>query len=152
MKDNNIANRGEVTLSLQFISLIFKGWMLFTLVLFFFNCGLKRPADEIGPLKEVISRFERGVLDENRAVLDSVYSEKEINRDSLISSLFLKLSPLKSKGSFSFLRRKFSVIEAKKTATAALFIGGAEQNEEKVLEIFLKKKKGEWKIVGQNIK
>ncbi|MDP2960214.1 MAG: hypothetical protein Q8N71_02210 [candidate division Zixibacteria bacterium] len=155
MRVENNPGKGESASGgspLQLVSLILKWVILFTLMIFFLSCGLKRPKDEIGPLKEVMSRFERGVISENRAVLDSVYSKKGINRDSLISALFLELSPLKSKGSFSFVRRKFSVIEDKKMATVELFIGGKEQKEEKILEILLKKRKGRWEIVGQNIK
>jgi hypothetical protein len=152
MRVEDQINNGKGTSPRHYSPQLLKLVILFILVIFFLNCGLKRPTDEIGPIKEVISRFERGVINENRAVLDSVYSKKDINRDSLISSLFQKLSPIKSKGSFSFLRRKFSVIEDKKTATAELFIGGVEQKEEKVLEIFLKKKKGEWRIIGQGLK
>jgi hypothetical protein len=142
MRVEDKINNSEMTSPLRYLFSLLKWGTFFTLMIFFLSCGLKRPKDEIGPLKEVMSRFERGVISENTAVLDSVYSKKDIDRDSLISSLFQELSPIKSKGSFSFLRRKFSVIEDKKTATAELLIGGVEQKEEKVLEIFLKKKKG----------
>lgn len=152
MRVEDKINNSEMTSPLQYLFSLLKWGAFFTLTLFFLNCGLKRPKDEIGPLKEVMSRFERGVITDNRAVLDSVYSKKDINRDSLISSIFQELSPLKSKGSFSFLRRKFSVIEDKKIATVELFIGADEQKEEKIIEILLKKRKGRWEIVGQNIK
>ena len=152
MRVEDKINNSEMTSPLRYLFSLLKWGAFFTLMIFFLNCGLKRPKDEIGPLKEVMSRFERGVITDNRAVLDSVYSKKDINRDSLISSIFQELSPLKSKGSFSFLRRKFSVIEDKKIATVELFIGADEQKEEKIIEILLKKRKGRWEIVGQNIK
>jgi len=152
MRVEDKINNGKGTSPRHYFPQLLKLVILFILVIYFLNCGLKRPKDEIGPLKEVMSKFERGVISENRAVLDSVYSKKDINRDSLISSIFQELSPLKSKGSFSFLRRKFSVIEDKKIATVELFIGADEQKEEKIIEILLKKRKGRWEIVGQNIK
>ena len=159
MRVEDKINNSAMTSPLRYLFSLLKWGAFFTLMIFFLSCGLKRPKDEIGPLKEVMSRFERGVISENRAVLDSVYSKKDINRDSLISALLLELSPLKSKGSFSFLRRKFSIIENKKIARVEFFIDREGQKsasgsvgEEKILEVFLKKKRGEWKIVGQDIK
>jgi hypothetical protein len=151
--------QGEGTSPLQYFPGVLKWGVFFILIGFFFNCGMKRPKDEIGPLKKVISRFERGVINENRIILDSVYSKKDINRDSLISSVLQEFSALKSKGFYSFKRRKFSIIENKKIATVELFISREDQKsasgsvgEEKILEVFLEKKRDEWKIVGQDIK
>ncbi len=159
MRVEDQINNDNVTLPRQNLFSILKWGFFLTLILFLINCGLKRPKDEIGPLKEVISRFERGVINENRIVLDSVYSKKDINRDSLISSVLQEFSALKSKGFYSFKRRKFSIIENKIIATVELFISREDQKsasgsvgEEKILEVFLEKKRGEWKIVGQDIK
>ena len=130
-------------------------WGIFFVMMFsFLSCGLKKPKDEIGPLKTVISRYERGVFTQNKAVLDSVYSRKEVKRDSLISSIVIQFSSLKTSkgmGDLHFARRRFSVIENKDSANVELILGGEKLKEERVLRVYLKKKRGEWKVVGQSM-
>ena len=130
------------------------------LVFCFSSCKQKEKVDEIVPLKSLMGVFERGVLSQDRAVLDSAYSTKEINRDSLISLLLLEISNLKSSGStaggaverLQFTRRRFSIPEGKDSAKVELTFGGENIKGEKNLEVFLKKSKGEWRVVGQEIK
>jgi len=130
------------------------------LVFSFSSCKQKEKVDEIVPLKDVMGVFERGVLTQDRAVLDSVYSSRGINRDSLINSLLLEISNLKSSGSatggevknLQFTRRRFSIPEGMDSARVEFSIGGENIKTEKSLEVFLKKTKGEWKVIGQEIK
>jgi hypothetical protein len=134
--------------------------IIFILIFFFAGCKQKEKIDEIVPLKGLMGSFEKGVLSQDRVVLDSVYSTKEVNRDSLINSLLLEISDLKSSGSttggevrnLQFTRRRFSIPEGKDSARVELSLGGENLKEEKRLEVFLKKRKGEWRIVGQDIK
>jgi hypothetical protein len=130
------------------------------IIFMFAGCKEKEKVDEIVPLKGVMGVFERGVLSQDKVVLDSVYSAKGVNRDSLINSLLLEISNLKSTGSatggevknLQFTRRRFSIPEGKDSARVELSIGGENIKAEKNLEVFLKKSKGEWKVVGQEIK
>lgn len=130
------------------------------IIFIFAGCKEKEKVDEIVPLKGVMGVFERGVLSQDKVVLDSVYSAKGVNQDSLINSLLLEISNLKSTGSatseevknLQFTRRRFSIPEGKDSARVELSIGGENIKAEKNLEVFLKKSKGEWKVVGQEIK
>lgn len=133
---------------------VLKWGFVFTLMLVFLSCGLKKPKEEIGPLKEVMSRYERGVISGDKAVLDSVYSKRVLNSDSLISSVLEQFSALKSSEEIKdlhFARRRFSVIENKDSARAELFFGGEDLKEEKILKVFLKKSRGKWRVTGQSI-
>jgi hypothetical protein len=133
---------------------------IFFIISIFAGCKQKEKVDEIIPLKGLVGVFERGVLSQNRVVLDSVYSYRGVNRDSLINSLLLEISDFKSTGSatggevkdLQFTRRRFSIPEGADSARVEFSIGGENIKTEKNLEIFLKKGKGEWKIVGQEIK
>jgi hypothetical protein len=128
--------------------------IILVLLLSVFSCGLKKPKEEIGPIKDVMSRFERGVVYQNKAVLDSVYSTKGINRDSLINSILEEFNALKSSGGMEdlhFARRRFSIIEGKDSARVELILGGENLKEEKILTVFLKKSRGKWRVVGQNL-
>lgn len=126
----------------------------------FAGCKEKEKVDEIVPLKSVMGVFERGVLTQNKVVLDSAYAAKGVNRDSLINSLLSEISNLKSSGSatggevknLQFTHRRFSIPEGMDSARVELSIGGENIRAEKSLEVFLKKSKGEWKVVGQEIK
>jgi len=130
------------------------------IIFFLAGCKQKEKVDEIVPLKVVMGVFERGVLTQDRAALDSVYSSRGIDRDSLINSLLLEISNLKSSGSatggeikkLQFTRRKFSIPEGADSARVELSLGGENLKKEKSLEVFLKKRKGEWKVVGQSIR
>jgi len=133
---------------------VLKWGFVFTLILIFLNCGLKKPKEEIGPLKEVMSRYERGVIYQDKAVLDSVYSKKGLNSDSLISSVLEQFSNLKSSGEIKdlhFARRRFSIIENKDSARVELILGGENLKEEKILKVFLKKIRGKWRVTGQRM-
>jgi hypothetical protein len=139
--------------ALRFITILY-------IIFVFAGCKQKEKIDEIVPLKGLMGSFEKGVLSQDRAVLDSVYSTKEVNRDSLINSLLLEISNLKSTGSatggevknLQFIRRRFSIPEGKDSARVELSLSGENIKGEKNLEVFLKKRKGEWRIVGQGIK
>ncbi len=145
---------------MRYLTSAVKFTIISILVFFFSSCKQKEKVDEIVPLKDVMGVFERGVLSQDRAVLDSVYSSRGINRDSLINSLLLEISNLKSSGSatggevknLQFTRRRFSIPEGKDSARVELTFGGENIKEEKNLEVFLKKSKGEWWVVGQDIK
>lgn len=145
---------------MRYLTSAVKFTLIFISVFLFSSCKQKEKVDEIVPLKGVMGVFERGVLSQDRAVLDSVYSTKEVNRDSLINSLLLEISNLKSAGSaaggevksLQFTRRRFSIPEGKDSARVELSLGGENLKEEKSLEVFMKKSKGEWRIVGQEIK
>ena len=135
-------------------SSVLKWGFVFTLMLVFLNCGLKKPKEEIGPLKEVMSRYERGVILEDKAVLDSVYSKKGLNSDSLISSVLEQFSALKSSGEIKnlhFARRRFSIIENKDSARVEFILGGENLKDEKILKVFLKKSRGKWRVTGQRM-
>jgi len=133
---------------------------ILSIIFVFVECKQEEKVDEIVPLKDVIGVFERGVLSQDKAVLDSVYSTKEVSRDSLINSLLLEISNLKSSGSttggevrnLQFTWRRFSIPEGKDSARVELSLSGENLKEEKRLEVFLKKRKGEWRVVGQDIK
>jgi len=145
---------------MRYLTSAVKFTLIFILLFFFSSCKQKEKVDEIVPLKVVMGVFERGVLTQDRAVLDSAYSTRGINRDSLINSLLLEISNLESTGSatggevknLQFTRRRFSIPEGKDSARVELAIGGENVKQEKNLEVFLKKKKGEWSVVGQEIK
>jgi len=145
---------------MRYLTSLVKFTLIFISVFFFSSCKQKEKVDEIVPLKSVMGVFERGVLSQNKVVLDSVYSSKGVNRDSLINSLLLEISNLKSSGSatggeikkLQFTRRRFSIPEGKDSARVELTFSGENIKGEKNLEVFLKKSKGEWKIVGQDIK
>ncbi|MDH4222846.1 MAG: hypothetical protein OEV55_04815 [candidate division Zixibacteria bacterium] len=139
---------------LSLLLFIFTGAIFFIMVFFFSGCGLKKPKEEIGPLKTVMSIFERGVANQDKAVLDSVYSKKDINSDSLIEEVlrqFLTLKTAEGIDDLHFARRRFSFIEEKDSAQVELILGGEKLKEEKVLSVFLKKRWGEWKIVAQSM-
>lgn len=145
---------------MRYLTSAVKFTIISILVFFFSSCKQKEKVDEIVPLKDLMGVFERGVLAQDRAVLDSIYSSRGINRDSLINSLLLGISNLKSSGSatggevknLQFTRRRFSIPEGKDSARVELTFGGENIKEEKNLEVFLKKSKGEWWVVGQSIK
>jgi len=145
---------------MRYLTSVVKLVIISILVFFFSSCKQKEKVDEIVPLKGVMGVFERGVLSQDKVVLDSIYSTKEVNRDSLINSLLLEISNLKSTGSITggevknlqFTRRRFSIPEGKDSARVELSLGGENLKEEKSLEVFMKKSKGEWRIVGQEIK
>ena len=138
--------------ALRFITILY-------IIFVFAGCKQKEKIDEIVPLKGLMGVFERGVLSQDRAVLDSVYSTKEVNRDSLINSLLLEISNLKSSGSttggevrnLQFTRRRFSIPEGKDSARVELSLSGENIKGEKNLEVFLKKRKGEWRVVAQRM-
>jgi len=144
---------------MRYLTSVVKFTIISILVFFFSSCKQKEKVDEIVPLKVVMGVFERGVLTQDRAVLDSAYSSRGINRDSLINSLLLEISNLKSTGSaaggevknLQFTRRRFSIPEGKDSARVELSIGGENLKEEKSLEVFLKKSKGEWWVIGQRV-
>lgn len=143
----------EGNLPLRICMRILIAGIFFMLLLSVLSCGLKKPKEEIGPIKEVASRFERGVVHQDKAVLDSVYSTKGINRDSLISSALEEFNALKSSGEMEdlhFARRRFSIIEGKDSAKVELILGGENLKEEKVLTVFLKKSWGKWRVVGHS--
>jgi hypothetical protein len=144
-------SRGSLPLQIYWRILI--SGIFFVVLFSVLSCGLKKPREEIGPVKEVMSRFERGVVYQNKAVLDSVYSSKGINRDSLISSALEQFYTLKSSGGIEdlhFARRRFSIIEDKDSARVELILGGENLKEEKILTVFLKKSRGKWRVVGQS--
>lgn len=123
------------------------------------GCKQKEKVDEIVPLKSVMGIFERGVLSQNKVVLDSAYATRGVNRDSLVNLLLSEISNLKSTGSITggevknlqFTHRRFSIPEGMDSARVELSVGGENIKEEKNLEVFLKKSKGEWRVVGQKI-
>ena len=143
----------NVTFALIFI-------IIFSIIFISQGCKEKEKVDEIVPLKNLMGVFERGVLTQDKIVLDSVFSTSGVNRDSLINSLLLEISSLKSTGSttrgevtnLKFTRRRFSIPEGADSARVELSLGGENVKTEKELEVFLKKRKGEWKVVGQEIK
>lgn len=145
---------------MRYLTSLVKFTLIFISVFLFSSCKQKEKVDEIVPLKGVMGVFERGVLSQNKVVLDSVYSTKEVNRDSLINSLLLEISNLKSTGSITggevkslqFTRRRFSIPEGADSARVELTLGGENLKEEKSLEVFMKKSKGEWRVVGQSIR
>ncbi|MDP3025269.1 MAG: hypothetical protein Q8O10_07010 [candidate division Zixibacteria bacterium] len=138
--------------ALRFITILY-------IIFVFAGCGQREKIDEIVPIKGLMGVFERGVLSQDRVVLDSVYSTKEVNRDSLINSLLLEISNLKSSGSttggevrnLQFTRRRFSISEGKDSARVELSLSGENIKGEKNLEVFLKKRKGEWRVVAQRM-
>jgi hypothetical protein len=144
---------------MRYLTSAVKFTIISILVFSFSSCKQKEKVDEIVPLKGLMGVFERGVLSQDRAVLDSVYSTKEVNRDSLINSLLLEISNLKSTGSatggevknLQFTRRRFSIPEGKDSARVELTFGGENIKGEKTLEVLLKKRKGEWKVIGQRM-
>jgi hypothetical protein len=152
-------SKNKEALTMRYLTSTVKFTIISILVFFFSSCKQKEKVDEIVPLKDVMGVFERGVLTQDRVVLDSVYNTRGINRDSLINSLLLEISNLKSSGSatggevknLQFTRRRFSIPEGKDSAGVELSIGGENLKEEKSLEVFLKKIKGEWKVVGQRM-
>jgi hypothetical protein len=145
--------KSERGLPLQFCWRILISVVFFVVLFLAISCGLKKPKEEIGPVKEVTSRFERGVVYQNKAVLDSVYGSKGINKDSLISSVLEQFYTLKSSGGLDdlhFARRRFSLIEDKDSVKVELILGGENLKEEKILTVYLKKSRGKWRVVGQS--
>ncbi len=144
--------KSEGEMPLQFYRFVLISVIVLAVLFSALSCGLKKPKEEIGPVKEVTSRFERGVVSQNKAVLDSVYSSKGVNKDSLISSVLEKFYTLKSSDGLEdlhFGRRRFSLIEDKDSAKVELILGGENLKEEKILTVYLKKSGGKWRVVGQ---
>ncbi len=127
------------------------GWCLLG-VLLICRCGGKKPDDDVDLIKQVLTKFERGINLQSQVVIDSLLLDKEKN----ISSQLLDSLSWGGEHIGSYIISK-SFIVFKDSAEVRLRLGmrlksvpaaeGNETNEmEKQIKLFLHKKRGNWKI------
>jgi hypothetical protein len=124
-------------------------WCLF-LILLVCGCVGRRPDDDVALIKQLLSRFERGISQTSAVILDSVIlGERQNTSSGLLDSLCLgeKLE------SARIAEKGFVILGDSAEVKLRLSLGYATQAEEpeqieKPLKLFLRKTKGKWKIQG----
>jgi hypothetical protein len=112
------------------------------------GCVGKRPDDDVALIKQMLARFERGVDQDNEAVLDSIALDKKLN---LSSRLLDSLSLGKELAGGRIAEKRFVILgdsaEVKLRLSLEYSLGGGEVVQmEKPLRLFLRKKRGKWRI------
>jgi len=131
-------------------SLKVAGLSLVTLMLC--ACVGKKPDDDVALIKQLLTKFERGLNQRSGAVLDSIIQDK---RQNMASRLLDSLSLGKQLQGARIASKMFVIV--KDSAEVRLRLGlrlssefttdeEKEKEIEKPLKLFLNKKKGEWKI------
>ena len=114
------------------------------------SCVGKRPDDDVGMIKQLLAKFERGVDQRSEAVIDSVVLDKKQN----ISSQILDDLDLRREFEGARIASKSFVIvgdSAEVRLTLSLEYGTHQEEPrqtEKPLRLYLAKKRGIWRIVS----
>lgn len=112
------------------------------------ECVGKPPEDNVALIKELLVKFERGLKEKNSTVLDSLIIKKQKNLSSELITDFSAWGEIKN---VYIKDKKFTIIldsakVALKLQIEALKNGKELQEFEKFVSLFLKKKKGNWRI------
>lgn len=112
------------------------------------GCVGKRPDDDVALIKQMLAKFERGVDQDSETVLDSIVLDKKLN---LSSRLLDSLSLGKELTGGRIDEKRFVILgdsaEVKLRLSLEYSAGGGEVEQmEKPLRLFLRKKRGKWKI------
>lgn len=118
------------------------------LMLLLCGCVGKKPDDDVALIKLVMIKFERGVNQGNKAVLDSIVLDKKQN---ISSELLDSLSMGKKLIGGRIAKKSFVIIKDSADVKLRLSLQYSPQAEEpeeieKPVTLFLYKKSGKWKI------
>lgn len=114
------------------------------------GCVGKKPDDDVALIKQLLAKFERGVNQRSKTVLDSITQDKKQN----IASRLLDSLSLGKELEGAWITKKSFVI-VKDSAEVRLRLGlsseyATEEEKpkqiEKQLKLFLNKKRGKWRI------
>ncbi|MGB2981241.1 MAG: hypothetical protein WBC77_08340 [Candidatus Zixiibacteriota bacterium] len=112
------------------------------------SCVGKRPDDDVGMIKQLLAKFERGVDQRSEAVIDSVVLDKKQN----ISSQILDDLDLRREFEGARIASKSFVIvgdsaEVRLTLSLEYRTDQKEPRQvEKPIKLYLNKKRGKWRI------
>jgi len=112
------------------------------------GCVGKRPEDDVALIKQLLAKFERGVNQRSEIVLDSIMIKRKLN---LSSRLLEGLSSGRKLEGSRIAKKSFVIVKDSAEVTLRLslrYAPGGEQPEqiEKPLKLWLRKKRGKWKV------
>ena len=116
------------------------------------SCVGKKPDDDVALIKQLLAKFERGVNQRSKTVLDSITQDKKQN---IASQLLDSLSLGKELEGARITKKSFVIV--KDSAEVRLRLGlrlrsegvsgeGKRGEIEKPIKLFLRKKRGKWRI------
>jgi hypothetical protein len=116
------------------------------------GCVGKRPDDEVALIKQTLGAFERGVNQRSETILDSIMLDKKERMsarllDSLIAGKKLQGGRI-AKKSFTVVKDSAEV-RLRLSLEYVTATGGAEKVE-KPLDLFMRKRRGKWKVESFN--
>jgi hypothetical protein len=122
------------------------GWVFGALLLS--ACVGKRPDDDVALIKQLLAKFERGVNGSNVTVLDSIVLDK---KSDISSQLLDSLSFGRKLEGGRIAKKSFVIVRDSAEVRLKLDLEYAWEEQkpdqsEKPLELFLRKKRGKWRI------
>ena len=115
------------------------------------GCVGKRPDDDVALIKQLLVKFEKGINQRSETVLDSITQNKKQN---ISSQLLDSLSLRKKLEGARIVKKSFVIVRDSAEVKLRLSLEYATDDEEEPeqieqpLELFLRKKRGKWKIQG----
>ncbi len=116
------------------------------------GCVGRRPDDEVALIKQTLGAFERGVNQRSEIVLDSIMLDK---KEGMSARLLDSLTAGKKLAGGRIAKKSFTVIKDSAEVRLRLSLeyvtatGGAEKVE-KPLDLFMRKRRGKWKVESFN--
>ncbi len=112
------------------------------------GCVGKKPEDDVALIKQLLVKLERGMSQKSETILDSVVQDKKSNLSSqLLDSLYQQESLEDAR----IASKSFVIVGDSAQVSLTLNLRTTPDKEEagqveKLLQLFLNKKKGKWKI------
>jgi hypothetical protein len=118
------------------------------LILLVCGCVGKKPDDEVALIKSTLGKFERGVNQASPTILDSILMDR---RPGLSSQLLDSLSQKKKLTAGRIAEKSFVIVKDSAEVRLRLSLeysagAGEKETAEKPVLLFLRKKKGQWRI------
>ncbi len=134
-------HRNERTYLIQLAGSLF-------LILLVCGCVGKKPDDDVALIKNTLGKFERGVNQASPTVLDSIVMDR---RPGLSSQLLDSLSLGKTPAGGRIAEKSFVIVKDSAEVKLRLSLeysagAGERETAEKPMMLFLRKKKGQWRI------
>ena len=116
------------------------------------SCVGKKPDDDVALIKQLLAKFERGVNQRSKTVLDSITQDKKQN---IASQLLDSLSFGKELKGARITKKSFVIVKDSADVRLRLRLGLSSEyatdeerleQVEKPLKLFLNKKRGRWRI------
>ncbi len=116
------------------------------------GCVGKRPDDEVALIKQTLGAFERGVNQRSEVVLDSIMLDK---RERMSARLLDSLTAGRKLAGGRIAKKSFTVVKDSAEVRLSLSLEyvtgtGGPEKVEKPLNLWMRKKKGKWKVESFN--